>query len=256
MEREQGFAFSKRAGYSVLSKKQDILSDTASLCQLTGSRMPDQSDKKNTPSLELLATLYTLNQLESAAHDLPQIAFAGRSNVGKSSLINALARRKTLAKVSSEPGKTRSVNLFKVHPDGFCLTDLPGYGYARRGQEERKAWAALIQRYLEHTPSLRALALLIDCRIPTQESDRIMAEFARARSLPVIGVLTKADKCRLQERAAQAKTWERLLGDKPVVVSSVTRMGLDELWVRLREAGRTAETPLNAEISTGAPEHA
>ncbi|MBR6624927.1 MAG: YihA family ribosome biogenesis GTP-binding protein [Mailhella sp.] len=203
--------------------------------------MPDiNTEKKNVPAptLELLATLYTLDQLKSYVHDRPQIALAGRSNVGKSSLINALARRKKLAKVSSEPGKTRSVNLFEVKPDGFCLTDLPGYGYARRGHEERRSWAELIQNYLEKTPTLRALALLIDCRIPTQESDRVMADFAKAHKLPVIPILTKADKCTLKERSAQMKTWERILGVKPVAVSSVSKLGIDELWARLREAGR------------------
>ncbi|WP_273524704.1 ribosome biogenesis GTP-binding protein YihA/YsxC [Mailhella massiliensis] len=207
-----------------------------------------EKSKRPEPTLELLATLYTLEQLEDASHDMPQLALAGRSNVGKSSLINALARRKKLAKVSSEPGKTRSVNLFRVNPDGFCLTDLPGYGYARRGHEERRNWAALIQKYLEQTPTLRALVLLIDCRIPTQESDRVMADFARAKNLPVIAVLTKADKCTLKERSAQQKTWEKILGgERPVVVSSVTRLGLDELWARLREAGAPAETTCEPE---------
>lgn len=219
--------------------------------------MPDLSTEKNTrpaPTLELLATLYTLEQLESAVHDMPQLALAGRSNVGKSSLINALARRKKLAKVSSEPGKTRSVNLFQVRPDGFCLTDLPGYGYARRGHEERRNWAALIQKYLEETKKLRALVLLIDCRIPTQESDRMMAEFARSRNLPVIAVLTKADKCTLKERSAQQKTWAAILGgQKPVAVSSVTKLGIDELWERLREAG-APEEPLSSEDSEPAAE--
>lgn len=212
-----------------------------------------EKKKRPEPSLELLATLYTLEQLEEASHDMPQLALAGRSNVGKSSLINALARRKKLAKVSSEPGKTRSVNLFKVLPDGFCLTDLPGYGYARRGHEERRNWAALIQTYLEKTRSLRALVLLIDCRIPTQESDRVMADFARARNLPVIAVLTKADKCTLKERSAQQKAWEKILGgQKPLVVSAVTRLGLDELWEKLREAG-APEPELPAEPENDAP---
>ena len=217
--------------------------------------MTDPSAEKNTcsePVLELLATLYTLEQLEAASHDMPQIALAGRSNVGKSSLINALARRKKLAKVSSEPGKTRSVNLFLVRPDGFCLTDLPGYGYARRGHEERRNWAALIQKYLEETETLRALALLIDCRIPTQESDRMMADFAKSRKLPVIAVLTKADKCTLRERSAQQKTWEKILGgQKPVVVSAVTRLGIDELWKRLREAGAPHDTLPSADENDG-----
>ena len=219
--------------------------------------MPDLSTEKNTrpaPTLELLATLYTLEQLENAVHDMPQLALAGRSIVGKSSLINALARRKKLAKVSSEPGKTRSVHLFQVRPDGFCLTDLPGSGSARRGHEERRNWAALIQKYLEETKTLRALVLLIDCRIPTQESDRMMAEFARSRNLPVIAVLTKADKCTLKERSAQQKIWAAILGgQKPVAVSSVTKLGIDELWERLREAG-APEEPLSTEDGDSAAE--
>ena len=189
------------------------------------------------PSLELMATLYTLEQLRAHARDLPQIALAGRSNVGKSSLVNALARRRKLARVSSEPGKTRSINLFRVVPDGFVLADLPGYGYARRGREERRNWAVLIQKYLESTPLLRALALLIDCRVPMQESDRVMAEFARTRGLPVVGVLTKADKCSQKERAAQQTAWAPLLdGQQPLPVSNVTRMGMPELWICLRQA--------------------
>lgn len=208
--------------------------------------MPDSiSEKKSqpAPTLELLATLYTLDQLKSYVHDKPQIALAGRSNVGKSSLINALARRKKLAKVSSEPGKTRSVNLFEVKPDGFCLTDLPGYGYARRGHEERRSWAELIQLYLEKTPTLRALALLVDCRIPTQESDRVMADFAKAHGMPIIVVLTKADKCTMKEKATQQKAWKKFTGTDPVVVSSMTKQGIDELWARLREAGKPEDAP-------------
>lgn len=216
--------------------------------------MTDLSAEKNFPSeptLELLATLYTLEQLENAAHDMPQIALAGRSNVGKSSLINALARRKKLAKVSSEPGKTRSVNLFLVKPDNFCLTDLPGYGYAKRGHEERRNWARLIEKYLEETKTLKALALLIDCRIPTQESDRIMADFAKSKGLPLIAVLTKADKCTLKEISSQQKKWALLTGgEKPVVVSSITRMGINDLWTRLRNAALPKSSFSENDITT------
>lgn len=205
---------------------------------------PAEKSQKQESTLELIATLYTLDQLKEASHGMPQIALAGRSNVGKSSLINALAKRKTLAKVSSEPGKTRSVNLFMVKPDGFCITDLPGYGYAKRSHEERRHWAALIQKYLEETRTLRALMLLIDCRIPMQESDLAMASFAKAKNLPVIAVLTKADKCTLKERSQQQKSWENILGgERPAVVSSVTRFGLEDLWAKLRKAGAPANTP-------------
>ena len=200
--------------------------------------MPERELEKNAWSaLELLATFYTVDQLLANVPDLPQIAFAGRSNVGKSSLVNALARRRKLAKVSSEPGKTRSVNLYKVVPDGFILTDLPGYGYARRGHEERKNWAVLIQKYLEKTPSLRALALLVDCRVPLQNSDRIMADFALARSLPLLVVLTKADKCSLKEQSAQQALWTRISpGHAPLVVSSHTGKGIADLRAALRDA--------------------
>ena len=116
---------------------------------------------KRESTLELAATLFTREQLKAALADMgasPQIALAGRSNVGKSSLLNALARRKQLAKVSSTPGKTRSVNLFRVVPEGFYVTDLPGYGYAKCSQEERKSWAKLIEYYLTQAPRLKALA--------------------------------------------------------------------------------------------------
>ena len=209
--------------------------------------LPEKNNSPQ-PTLELMATLYTLSQLEAATHDMPQIALVCRSNVGKSSLINALDRRKKLARVSAEPGKTRSVNIFKVNPYGFCLTDLPGYGYARRSQEERRNWAALIQKYLENTPTLKALVLLIDCRVPVQESDRAMAEFARAGNLPIIAVLTKTDKCTLKEKSAQQSTWAGILGTRPLLVSSVSKLGIGELWQLLLEYGQpplAEEAPSN-----------
>ena len=139
-----------------------------------------------------------------------QIALAGRSNVGKSSLVNALARRKQLAKISATPGKTRSINFYRVAPDGFSLVDLPGYGYAKCSQEERKSWAKLIEYYLTNTPTLKALALLLDCRIPPQALDRDLADFARGHGIPLLPVLTKADKCTQVERSKRQRLWRRL----------------------------------------------
>lgn len=189
------------------------------------------------PTLELMGTLFTLEQLRAAVPDVPQIALAGRSNVGKSSLINALARRRQLARISSTPGKTRSVNLFRVAPDGFCLTDLPGYGYARRGKKERQAWGMLIETYLKETPLLRAVALLLDCRLPPQEVDRAMVDFARAHNLTLLPVLTKSDKCNQRERAARQKEWaQHLRGTLPLPVSAKTGLGVHALWTRLRAA--------------------
>lgn len=116
------------------------------------------------PTLTLESTVYTLQQLL----DVPeaQVALAGRSNVGKSSLINALAVRKKLAKVSATPGKTRSINFYRVQPHNFFLVDLPGYGYARASHSERRSWATLLEKYLSTCKNLRALALLLDSRLP------------------------------------------------------------------------------------------
>ena len=180
------------------------------------------------PVLTLETTAYTLEQLISLPE--AQIALAGRSNVGKSSLINALAGRKKLAKVSSTPGKTRSVNYYKVTPHNFYLVDLPGYGYARASHSEREKWARLLERYLVECSSLKALALLLDSRLEPQMLDKNLASFARTNGLNIVPVLTKADKCSQRERANRQNEWQELLGTRPVVTSSSNRYGIDNLW--------------------------
>ena len=185
------------------------------------------------PILTLETTAYTLEQLISLAE--PQIALAGRSNVGKSSLINALAGRKKLAKVSATPGKTRSVNYYKVTPHNFYLVDLPGYGYARASHTEREKWAHLLERYLVECSSLKALALLLDSRLEPQTLDKNLASFARTNGLNIVPVLTKADKCSQRERANRQNEWQELLGTRPIVTSSSNRYGIDNLWRALVE---------------------
>ena len=189
-------------------------------------------------SLTLETTAYTLDQLLALPE--AQIALAGRSNVGKSSLINALAGRKKLAKVSATPGKTRSVNLYKVEPQNFYLVDLPGYGYARASHEERRKWAKLLEHYLTDCKTLKTLALLLDCRLPPQKIDLELASFARTCRLPLLPVLTKADKCSQRERASRQKEWQDLLAVKPVLNSSRSRLGMEELWRALIAAADIA----------------
>ena len=205
------------------------------------------------PVLTLETTAYTLEQLISMPE--AQIALAGRSNVGKSSLINALAGRKKLAKVSSTPGKTRSVNYYKVSPHNFYLVDLPGYGYARASHSEREKWAHLLERYLVECRSLKALALLLDSRLEPQALDKNLASFARTNGLNIVPVLTKADKCSQRERAARQKEWQELLNVKPVLTSSSSRLGMEELWRALVAAAGTAETDGDAagESEDGTP---
>lgn len=186
------------------------------------------------PELILENTAYTIDQLLALTE--PQIALAGRSNVGKSSLVNALAGRKKLAKVSATPGKTRSVNFYKVEPLGFYLVDLPGYGYARASHEERRKWATLLEHYLSTNSNLKALALLLDCRLPPQKIDLELSAFARSCSLSILPVLTKVDKCNQRERSARQKEWQDLIGSRPVLTSSSSRLGMTELWQALNRA--------------------
>ncbi len=184
--------------------------------------------------LILETTAYTFEQI--IALDNVQIALAGRSNVGKSSLVNALAGRKALAKISATPGKTRSLNFYRVEPEDFYVVDLPGYGYARCSKEERNAWGKLMQRYLVGCQSLRALAVLLDCRLPPQKIDVQLVEFAQNNAIPLLPILTKADKCKQKERVEKQKLWApHLRGEVPIITSSASRLGLDTLWQALRD---------------------
>ena len=203
--------------------------------------------KEQPPILTLEATTFNKAQVQEQLNALDgrqeaQIALAGRSNVGKSSLVNALARRKQLAKISATPGKTRSINFYRVAPDGFFIVDLPGYGYAKCSQEERKSWAKLIEYYLTQAPRLKALALLLDCRVPPQPLDRDLADFARAHGIALLPVLTKADKCTQIERAKRQQEWSRLLGGVvPLPASSKDGRGVDALWDELRRMARAED---------------
>ena len=191
-----------------------------------------------TPTLTLETTAYTLVQIPD--REGAQIAFAGRSNVGKSSLVNALAGRRKLAKVSSVPGKTRSINFYLAEPFGFYLVDLPGYGYARASHEERRAWGKLLHTYLSGNRRLKALAMLIDSRLPPQKLDLDLASFARQCGLPLLPVLTKADKCKQRERSARAAEWRDIVGVMPVVTSAEKRLGIPALWEALAKAAGVA----------------
>src|SRR3954466_12271188 len=145
---------------------------------------------------------------------LPEVAFAGRSNVGKSSLLNRLIHRKKFARVSNTPGRTREVNFFKVNGN-FVLVDLPGYGYARISKEKRAEWKPLIESYLRGSPQLRGIVHLLDARHDPTGDDRQMLDFLGELEVPTLIVLTKIDKLRPSER-------KRRIGD----ISAA--LGLDE----------------------------
>ena len=188
-------------------------------------------------SIELIQTIYEIKQLEEV--DGAQIALAGRSNVGKSSLVNRLAGRKKLAKISSKPGKTRSLNYYRVNPDGFFLVDLPGYGYAKCSKFERAKWAKLINAYMKNNERLRAVAVLLDSRLQPQRIDLELTSFLQTMGIPIIPILTKADKPKQRDRVLLQNKWQEILKNspKPILFSSKTGMGEERLWNTL-EIGR------------------
>jgi GTP-binding protein len=181
-------------------------------------------------SLEFLGPMATADGWRPT-NELPEIAFAGRSNVGKSSLLNKLVRRKAFARVSGTPGRTREINFFKVN-DQFVLADLPGYGYARIAKERKAEWRPLIEGYLSHSPSLRGVVQLLDVRHDPTGDDRQMLDFLAELETPTVVVLTKIDK--LKPRAAADRVKEigetlRLDPDQMISFSAVTGAGRDEL---------------------------
>ncbi|HEY5627588.1 MAG TPA: ribosome biogenesis GTP-binding protein YihA/YsxC [Nitrospira sp.] len=171
-----------------------------------------------------------------------EIAFIGRSNVGKSSLINSLLQRKGLAKVSRTPGKTRAVNLFAIATDDpslsrFVLADLPGYGYAKVSKSERAQWAPMIEQYLQQREQLQTIVLLIESRVVSPQ-DRTTIAWLRSIGREPLVVATKVDKLKPSERVAALRRLQEGLGlsDGPTftVYSSVTGEGRERLWAALR----------------------
>lgn len=169
---------------------------------------------------------------------LPEIAVAGRSNVGKSSLLNHLFQRKDLVKTSSVPGKTQALNFFTLN-DQLCFVDLPGYGYAQVPLSVRKNWGPMIQTYFETRETLQLLLLLFDIRRVPNEEDLLLLEWAARTGLPAILVLTKTDKVKSNERAANtAKILQafHVFGLEHVHYSSVKNEGRNQLISMIRTA--------------------
>ncbi|NCO61475.1 MAG: YihA family ribosome biogenesis GTP-binding protein [Deltaproteobacteria bacterium CG_4_8_14_3_um_filter_51_11] len=178
--------------------------------------------------------LSAVNEGQYPEPSLPEIAFAGRSNVGKSSLINTLVNRKNLAKTSSQPGRTRLINFFAV--DGrIVLVDLPGYGFARVPPAEKAAWKVMIENYLRLRVNLKGVVVILDIRRDISQMDTDLMSWLDHYALPQIHVLTKTDKISRNEASKRLATISRQLAShgikiKPALFSSKTRMGKEELW--------------------------
>jgi len=169
--------------------------------------------------------------------NFPEVAIAGKSNVGKSSLINALVNRKNLAKTSSTPGRTQMINFFQVNGQ-ISLVDLPGYGYARVPLQVRKTWKPMVESYLQTRREIRLVILILDARRGASADDLALLDWLDYHKIPALIVLTKADKLSEIDRARLKKNLADipLLAGKPVsFFSAVTGEGKDDLWKRIRE---------------------
>ena len=164
---------------------------------------------------------------------LPEVAFAGKSNVGKSSLINALINRKSLARTSSQPGKTQTINFYNIN-DELYFVDLPGYGYAKVSQQEKEKWGKMIERYLHQSKVLKAVFLLVDIRHDPSANDKTMYEWILSNGFHPIIIATKADKINRSQLQKQIKAVRQGLGvDKDTVVipfSAQTKQGREEIY--------------------------
>jgi GTP-binding protein len=183
---------------------------------------------------------------------LPEIAFAGRSNVGKSSLINCLLQRKKLVRTSRTPGRTQTINFFNIN-DAFCFVDLPGYGYAKVPEAIRASWGPMVEAYLKQRKQLRGVVQILDLRHPPTSDDVQLWNWFRVSRIPAIPVLTKADKLKPSQWLKHRQQAALVLGVDPeqcVLFSAVTREGSSRLWERLLDyLGRPPHPQTAAEDS-------
>lgn len=178
-------------------------------------------------------SVHSLKQLPP--DDLPEIAFAGRSNVGKSSLLNTLLNRKNFVKVSSRPGKTQGLNFFLI-PDTCHLVDLPGYGYAKVSKQMQAQWGVLIRSYLESRDQLCLVVVIMDIRHEAKPQDRELLGWLRQQKIPYLAAYTKADKLSGNKRSRQAALLDAGHGLKPserLLFSAVTKLGREALIEQL-----------------------
>lgn len=166
-------------------------------------------------------------------HDLPEIAFLGRSNVGKSSLINSLVNRKSLAHTSSKPGKTQTLNFYNINND-FCLVDVPGYGFAKVSKKEQERFGQMVENYLVNRDNLRGVVLLIDSRHKPTDDDKLMYNYIKYYHLPILIIATKSDKITKSKWNASKSLIKQTLNldeeDGYVQYSALKKMGIDDVW--------------------------
>lgn len=174
-----------------------------------------------------------VNKNQYPKDQLPEIAMVGRSNVGKSSLINALLNRRNFARTSQNPGKTRTINFYRINEE-FYFVDLPGYGYARVSKSEKEKWGPIMEMYLEDRPALCSIFLLVDIRHDPTNDDKMMYKWIKHFGYDCVVVCTKGDKIKRGQYQKQIKNIKTKLmmhpEDRIILTSSSDKMGIDQLW--------------------------
>ncbi len=174
------------------------------------------------------------------SHDRPEIAFAGKSNVGKSSLLNVIVNRKKMARTSSTPGRTQALNFFSADNGRLYLVDLPGYGFARVPLKVKASWGKMVESYLKSRENLKGVVVIMDIRRDISPDDISLINWLNEYNIRPIPVFTKTDKLSKQKRAARLRDLKKELSgissERPVLFSAHTREGRDEVWERIEEA--------------------
>lgn len=189
----------------------------------------------NVNNVSLAKVGVKLSQFPQGEESMPEIVFVGKSNVGKSSLINSMVNRKKLARTSQNPGKTRTINFYNVENELYFV-DLPGYGYAKISKSESEKWGAMIEDYLKNREELRCILMLIDIRHPLGKNDKQMIEWLKYYGHDMIYVATKSDKLTRNQLFKQKQALKKELGvgdDMFLTFSSETKDGKDELWQKI-----------------------
>ena len=180
--------------------------------------------------------LSAVNESQYPAHELPEIALVGRSNVGKSSLINAVVNRRKLARTSGQPGRTQTLNFYRI--DRIVLVDLPGYGFAKVPEHVRQSWQGMIEGYLMNRQNLKGVIQLVDMRHKPTNDDQMMCSWLRHMEMPFFVVATKADKISRGKQARHLKIIRETLGVPAIAFSAETRLGVPDV---LRQIGNLVQ---------------